>query len=86
MGPPPPDQEVVLISTNSADLDEMQHCAAFYLGLHCFPKCPFGVFSIQRVKPDVFFFSNQMCVSLWAHSNERRLRKYFVRYVYIVRV
>ena len=23
---------------NSADPDEMQHCAAFHLGLHCFPE------------------------------------------------
>ena len=26
---------------NSADPDEMQHCAAFHQGLHCLPKNPF---------------------------------------------
>ena len=49
MGPPPPDQEVVLILTNSADPDEMQHCAAFYLGLHCLSKYPFGGFKNTKV-------------------------------------
>ena len=28
---------VVLILANSADPDEMQHYAAFYLGIHCLP-------------------------------------------------
>ena len=30
--------EDFLISANSADPDEMQHYAAFHLGLHCLPK------------------------------------------------
>ena len=30
-----------LILANSADPDEMQHNAAFHLGLHCLPKYPF---------------------------------------------
>ena len=30
--------KVVLILANSADPDEMQHYAAFHLGLHCLPK------------------------------------------------
>ena len=31
---------------NSADPDEMPHCAAFYLGLHCLPKYLFwGIWS-----------------------------------------
>ena len=34
---------------NSADPDEMQHYAAFHLGLHYLLKFPFGVSSIQRV-------------------------------------
>ena len=43
--------KIVLILANSTDPDEMQHYAAFYLGLHCLPKYPFiGVSSIQRVK------------------------------------
>ena len=31
----------VLILANSADSGEMQHYAAFHLGLHCLPKYPF---------------------------------------------
>ena len=31
----------VLILANSADPDEMQHYAAFHLGLHCLQKYPF---------------------------------------------
>ena len=30
---------------NSVDLDEMQHCAEFHLGLHCLQKYPFSGFS-----------------------------------------
>ena len=30
--------KVVLILANSANPDQMQHCAAFDLGLHCLPK------------------------------------------------
>ena len=30
--------KVVLILANSTDPDEMQHYAAFHLGLHCLPK------------------------------------------------
>ena len=30
--------KVVLILVKSADLDEMQHYAAFHVGLHCLPK------------------------------------------------
>ena len=33
----------VLILVNSVDSDEMQHYAAFHLGLHCWPKGPLGV-------------------------------------------
>ena len=35
--------EWALILANSADLGEMQHNAAFYLGFHCLPKYHFGV-------------------------------------------
>ena len=31
-------QKIVLILANCADSDEMQHDAAFHLGLHCLPK------------------------------------------------
>ena len=30
--------KIVFILADSADPDEMQHDAAFHLGLHCFPK------------------------------------------------
>ena len=40
---------VVLVLANSADPGEMQRNAAFPLGLHCLPKCPFKGSSIQRV-------------------------------------
>ena len=33
----------VLILVNSVDSDEMQHYAAFHLGLHRWPKGPLGV-------------------------------------------
>ena len=32
--------EVLLILENSADYDEIQHYAVFYLGLHCLSKYP----------------------------------------------
>ena len=32
--------KVIVISTNSADPDEIQHYAAFHLGLHCLLKYP----------------------------------------------
>ena len=31
----PESRKIVLILANSADPDEMQHYATFYLGLHC---------------------------------------------------
>ena len=34
--------KIVLVLANSVDPDEMQHCAAFHLGLHCLLKYPFG--------------------------------------------
>ena len=34
--------KIVSIFVNSSDPDEMQHYAAFYLGLHCLPKYPFS--------------------------------------------
>ena len=36
--------KVVLILANSADPNEMQHYAAFHLGLHCLPKYLFRGF------------------------------------------
>ena len=40
--------KVVLILANSADIDEMQHYAAFHLGLHYLPKYPFRVFQYTK--------------------------------------
>ena len=35
---------------NNVDPDQMPHYVAFDLGLHCLPKYPLRVSSIQRVK------------------------------------
>ena len=43
--------EVLLIIANSADPNEMQHCAAFHQALHCLTKNPFKVSRVQRVNP-----------------------------------
>ena len=36
--------KIVLMLANSVDPDEMQHYAAFHLGLHCLPTYPFRGF------------------------------------------
>ena len=45
---------IVLIKADSAACDEMQHYAAFHLGLHCLPKNKMyplrGVSSMQRFR------------------------------------
>ena len=38
-----------LILANSADPDEMQHCAAFHRGLHCLQTYPFRCFQCTKV-------------------------------------
>ena len=40
--------KVVLVLANGADPDEMQHCAAFHLGLHCLPKYLFRCFQYTK--------------------------------------
>ena len=40
--------KVILIVANSAVPDEMQHYAAFHLGLHCMPKYPFRGFQYTK--------------------------------------
>ena len=40
----------VSIIASSVNPDEMQHYAAFHLGLHCPPKYPFRGSTIQSVK------------------------------------
>ena len=40
--------KVVLILANTADPDEMQHYAAFHLGLHCLPKYQFRGFQYTK--------------------------------------
>ena len=47
--------KIGLIIANSADPDEMQHYAAFHLGLHC-QGTRLGVSSIQRVNHCMPFF------------------------------
>ena len=44
---------VVFILGNSVDPDEMQHYAAFHLGLHCLPKYPFRGFQYTRGYPEL---------------------------------
>ena len=39
----------IFIFTNSADSDEMQHYAAFHLGLQCLPKYLFRGFKYRQV-------------------------------------
>ena len=41
-------QRIGFTLTNSVDPDEMQHYAAFYLGLHCLPKYPFRGFQYTK--------------------------------------
>ena len=41
--------KAILILANSADPDEMQHYAAFHLGLHCLPNYLFGGFQNTKV-------------------------------------
>ena len=40
--------KIVFILANSADPDEMQHYAAFYLGLHCLQKYQFRGFQYTK--------------------------------------
>ena len=49
--------------TNSVDPDEMQHYAAFHLGLHCLQKSHLGVCRIQRVNIKHFRLSHVSKVS-----------------------
>ena len=61
---------VVLIIANSVDPDEMQHYAAFHLGLHCKSVCQstcLGVSSIQRVNTYNMFASIRK-TALWIFS------------------
>ena len=42
--------KIFITFTNSVDPDEMQHYAAFHLGLHCLQNTSLEVSRIQRVK------------------------------------
>ena len=45
------------ISAKSVDPDEMQHYAAFHLGLHCLPKYPFWGFPVYNgLRNELIFF------------------------------
>ena len=48
--------KTVLILPNSTDPDEMQHHAAFHLGLYCLPKYPFR--GLQYKVPFILFFTS----------------------------
>ena len=50
--------KLVLTLANSADPDEMQHTAAFHLGLHCLSKYPFRGFQHTR---DQTIMDNEEC-------------------------
>ena len=53
--------KVDFVLTNSVELDEMPHYAAFRLGLHCLPKFPFiGVFLFLRGLTQLDLCSNLM--------------------------
>ena len=39
----------VVVLANSVDADEMQHYAAFHLGLHCLPEYTFRGFQYAKV-------------------------------------
>ena len=54
--------ENYLFLANSADPDEMQHYAAFHLGLHCLPNFPFGGFQYTKGMrlPIVYFKGSQV--------------------------
>ena len=56
---------VVLILANSADPDEMQHHAAFHLGLHCVQNNPFsgGVSTILTIHPSPSSSKSQKTLS-----------------------
>ena len=41
---------IVFTLTNNVDSYEMQHNAAFHLGLHCLSKCPFRGFQYTKGK------------------------------------
>ena len=55
--------EYLFIFANSVDPDEMQHTAAFHLGLHCLPKYPWvsrcftrGV-TYRQINVDIYMVS-----------------------------
>ena len=49
--------KIYFTSTNSLDPDEMQHCAAFHLGLHCLQKYLFrglqNTKSLERIGKNI---------------------------------
>ena len=55
-------RRLFLILANSADPDVMQYYAAFHLGLHCLPNCPFRGF--QYIKGSIM----RICCILYLSS------------------
>ena len=51
---------VVLILANSADPDEMQHYAAFHLGLHCLSKFQYKANKKNHMNNQTFAYWNTM--------------------------
>ena len=45
----------VKLFANSGDPDQMQHSAAFDLGLHCLPSTCLGISRLQWVKPSDYY-------------------------------
>ena len=54
--------KVIVTLTNIADPGEMQHYAAFHLGLHCLPKYPFRGFRYTQMI-SIFYNYNAMIAS-----------------------
>ena len=72
-----------LIMANNEDPDEMQHYAAFHLGLHCLPRYPFRVSRIQKVKmhlsrgmrfPTMCHFDKSLCGLLLSLETQNDVR------------
>ena len=65
--------KVVLILAKCEDPDEMQHNAAFHLGLHSLPKDPFRGIRIQRVNALCYSSSKHIvCKSLLIFCNKHK--------------
>ena len=76
----------VLNLANSADPDEMQHYAAFHLGLHCLPKDPFRDFRYTKYKVEGWCFISCLIYSmsiiiLYIMMEDNLSHVFFIEYV-----